>query len=312
MKITIIAPFAFGYTAHIHKALNAYKHIDTSILYLDKPGFIYKNSWHKVRNFVSKIFGKNLKKSFVFDRIQAEMSALGNQDIVFIIRPDLLDDKTLSLLKQATNEFIAYYYDSTRRFPRKADIINCFDKIYSYDKQDVENYGFEFLTNYIFDEQPTSPHEYQFFNISTNDHRFGLIENLAAYLKARKWTYNIQVFNGSPMPAEHVQIITKFQSIAQVAEMIKKTKIIVEIQRSDQIGLSFRIFEALGYRKKLITTNTDIVNYDFYKPQNILVIDEHNIDIPEEFVSSPYEDLAPEILDKYRIKNWVKPIFNLE
>ena len=65
-----------------------------------------------------------------------------------------------------------------------------------------------------------------------------------------------------------------------VEKLILKSKIIVEIQRNDQIGLSFRIFEALGYRKKLVTTNTDVVNYDFYNPQNILVIDENNIEIP--------------------------------
>ena len=67
----------------------------------------------------------------------------------------------------------------------------------------------------------------------------------------------------------------------------------MEIQRTEQVGLSFRIFEALGHRKKLITTNKDIVNYDFYHPQNILVVDENTIEIPEEFVTSPYVEIEP-------------------
>jgi hypothetical protein len=312
MTITIIAPSAFGYTSHIQRVLNAHDGVEASILYLDKPGFQYKNIGHKFQNFVSKLFGKNLKKTFVFDRIKKDMAAIGTQDAIFIIRPDLLDDSTLQFLRAKTEQFIAYYYDSTRRFPRKLDIVNYFDTIYSYDKQDIKENDFKLLTNYIFAEQSATDYEYQFFNISTNDHRFPLIENLAGYLKAKGWTYNIKVFNGTPMEAEHVEIITEHQSIEQVERMILKSKIIVEIQRNDQIGLSFRIFEALGYRKKLITTNTDVVNYDFYNPQNILVIDENNIEIPEDFVSSPYVEIDDVILDKYRIKNWVKPIFGLD
>lgn len=310
-RMLIIAPFAFGYTAYIKKTLDQFAGVKANILYLDKPPFKYKNGLHRAQNFVSKIFGKNLKKTFVFNRIKKEVSQLGEQDIIFIIRPGLLDDGTLKFLKRSTKELIAYYYDSTRRFKRKIDIIPFFDTIYSYDKLDVNTYGFKFLTNYIFEEGKNNNHNYVFFNISTHDYRFPSLENLAEYLKEKKWSYNIQVYNGSEIPSEHVEIITAQKSIAEVSELIKASKIIVEIQRREQLGLSFRVFEALGYRKKLITTNKDIMNYDFYNPQNILVIDEDNIQIPDEFVASPYLEIEDSILSKYRIEHWVKPIFNL-
>ena len=312
-KILIIAPFAFGYTAHIQKALQQYKTIDAAILYLDQPAFSYKNTFHKAQNFFSKLFlGKNLKKTFVTDRIKASLTELGQQDEIFIIRPDMLSDDLLDFIKSYTNKFIAYYYDSTRRFSRKVDIIPIFDKVYSYDRLDVSTYDLDFLTNYIFEESNHQENEVQFFNISTNDYRFPLLENLANYLKQHKWSYNIQVYNGSEMPAEHVEIITTQKSITEVSELIQKAKIIVEIQRTEQVGLSFRIFEALGHRKKLITTNKDIVNYDFYHPQNILVVDEHTIEIPEDFVSSPYIEIDEKILSKYKIENWVQSIFGIE
>ncbi|QHI38966.1 hypothetical protein IMCC3317_43660 [Kordia antarctica] len=311
-KILIIAPFAFGYTAHIQKALQQYKTIDAEILYLDQPAFSYKNTFHKAQNFFSKLFlGKNLKKTFVTDRIKKSIEKLGKQDEIFIIRPDILSDDLLNFIKSFTNKFIAYYYDSTRRFPRKVDLIPMFDKIYSYDRLDVSTYNLSFLTNYIFEESNHVKYDYQFFNISTNDYRFPLLENLANYLKQHKWTYNIQVYNGSEMPAEHVEIITTQKSILEVSELIQKAKIIVEIQRTEQVGLSFRIFEALGHRKKLITTNKDIVNYDFYHSQNILVVDENNIEIPEDFVTSPYMEIDETILSNYKIENWVKPIFGV-
>lgn len=311
-KILIIAPFAFGYTAHIQKALQQFETVDAQILYLDQPAFAYKNTLHKAQNFFSKlIFGKNLKKTFVTDRIKASLTQLGKQDEIFIIRPDMLSDDLLNFIKDKTQKFIAYYYDSTRRFPRKVDIIPMLDKVYSYDRLDVSTYNLSFLTNYIFEESNYVKYEHQFFNISTNDYRFPLLENLAKYLKENNWTYNIQVYNGSEMPAEYVEIITTQKSIQEVSNLIQKAKIIVEIQRIEQVGLSFRIFEALGHRKKLITTNKDIVNYDFYHPQNILVVDENNIEIPADFVTSDYVEIDSAILSNYKIENWVKPIFEL-
>ena len=62
----------------------------------------------------------------------------------------------------------------------------------------------------------------------------------------------------------------------------------------------------------MITTNKDIVNYDFYHPQNILVVDENNIQIPEDFVTSSYVEIDETILSNYKIENWVKPIFEIE
>jgi len=65
--------------------------------------------------------------------------------------------------------------------------------------------------------------------------------------------------------------------------MIQKVKIIVEIQHTEQVG----------------------------HPQNILVVDENNIEIPENFVTSAYVDIDETILSKYKVEHWVKPIFKL-
>lgn len=310
-KILTIAPYAFGYTDHIHNSLKSYDTVISSLLYLDKPSFQYRNITHKAQNFISKLFGKNLKKTFVFDRIKDQVSKLEIQDIIFIIRPDILDDHTLNYLKTRTKLFIAYYYDSTRRFPRKLSIVHFFDVIYSYDKIDVDRYNFKFLTNYIYEESHERDYNQLFFNISTYDYRFQYLELLAKYLKNNQWSYKILVYRASKFVSNGVEIITKQKSISEVSELMKRSKIVVEIQRTEQMGLSFRVFEALGHHKKLITTNNDIVNYDFYNPQNILVIDPENIEIPKKFVSSPYIDVDDSILASYRIEHWVNRVFNL-
>lgn len=69
--------------------------------------------------------------------------------------------------------------------------------------------------------------------------------------------------------------------------------------------------ECLAYNTKLITTNKDVINYDFYNENNILIVDKieeiEKIDI--NFFKSPYLELSKEILDKYSFEGFLKEIF---
>lgn len=83
----------------------------------------------------------------------------------------------------------------------------------------------------------------------------------------------------------------------------------IDIAHPNQKGLSMRPFEALGLKRKLITNNTDIKNYDFYNENNIFVVNDfNNIEIPDSFLNNPYEELPDKIYEKYYIKNWLKTI----
>lgn len=314
-KIVIIGPPAFGYTKYIADALEKRDDVEVNLIYIDKSTFKYRNKTHKIKNFLCKTFlGINLKKQYQDNLVLDKISVLEKQDYIFTIRPDLLKNKTLKTLKKNTKNNLAFYYDSITRYPRKGKIISYFDKIYSYDKEDIELHKFSFLTNYIYQESNIENHDYLFFNISTHDFRFKSLEKVAKYINEKRWSSKIFVYHSDPSveKSQYLEIIHQVKSVSEINDLMKHSKIIVEIQRNDQVGLSFRIFEALGHHKKLITTNIDIVNYDFYNPQNILVIDENNIEIPEDFVNSPYIEVDETILSKYRVENWVKPVFRLQ
>jgi hypothetical protein len=312
-KIVIVGPPSFGYLTKINEALTSFSGVESTIVLIDKSSFKYKNLLHRLLNSFSKVFlNKNLKKEYLNSFLIDSIKKLGHQDVIFMIRPDLLSPKTLNFLKTQTQSLTAFYYDSTRRFPKKIDIINYFDTVYSYDKLDVETYNLKFLTNYIFDERENVNFEQLFFNISTFDYRYQSMEELANYIDEKKWSKEILIYGSNGLKSDSLTLIHEQISVDVVADKINRSKIIIEIQRKEQIGLSFRVFEALGQRKKLITTNTDIVNYDFYHPQNILVIDEAAINIPEDFVNSPYIPISDKVLDKYRLRNWTKKLFDLE
>jgi hypothetical protein len=96
--------------------------------------------------------------------------------------------------------------------------------------------------------------------------------------------------------------------LSEVNDYINRSKVLLDINRLGQIGLTFRVFESLGLEKKLITTNADIKNYDFYNPNNILIIDEKNPVIPAAFFENEYEKIPESILQKYTLKGWTKTV----
>lgn len=70
-----------------------------------------------------------------------------------------------------------------------------------------------------------------------------------------------------------------------------------------------RTIETLGSKKKLITTNTEIENYDFYIPNNICIINRDNPEISESLLRSVYEDLDGELYFKYSLSGWISFVF---
>ena len=99
-------------------------------------------------------------------------------------------------------------------------------------------------------------------------------------------------------------------SLNEINQLNIKSETLLDINREFQSGLSFRIFECLGYKKKLITTNQDVINYDFYNPNNIYILDKDNPIIDPNFFNKKYEEIPSEILSKYTIEGWFNQIIN--
>jgi hypothetical protein len=86
------------------------------------------------------------------------------------------------------------------------------------------------------------------------------------------------------------------------------SRCVIDIENKGQHGLTMRTIELLGLKRKLITTNKDIVNYDFYNENNILIIDRKNPVIDESFFEKPYVMLSDEMYEKYSLKSWIMEV----
>ncbi len=312
-KITLIYPFAYGYIDLIADELKSHSNIIVTDIKTDTIKYKYPNPAVKVWNGITKLFGKNIKREFFNNQILNQITE--KQDIIFIIRPDLMDISVLETLKEKADNFIAYYYDSCKKYPKQLEIAYFFDEIYSYEKEDIEKYNFIETTNFVYD-QTIEKREIKFdlFNISSYDTRIHEIDAISKILFAAGFMINFILFWYEKLNYPHLTSTTRYLSLQETKEIISQSKAIIDIQRKDQEGLSFRTFECLGYRKKLITTNTAVKDYDFFHPNNILIIDSQNINTAQikEFLELPYVKIPPHIIEQYSIKTFINNIFKLK
>lgn len=89
-------------------------------------------------------------------------------------------------------------------------------------------------------------------------------------------------------------------------KLLLKARCILDYNITTLNGLTLRPLEALFYQKKLITNNRDIINYDFYRPNNIFVLGMDDISKIKEFIYSPYEEIDKEIVNYYDFESWLK------
>lgn len=312
MRITVISPFSFGYVDALVNKLEEYPGVNTLFIETNNFKYCYNSFYDRVNNFFLKnVLDRNLKDEFVSNEIKKECNNHPKQDIILVIRPDKLEVEMLQWLKNHTKTLISFYFDGNTSIPEQINLIPFFDKVYSYDKMDVEKHDLDFITNFIPSDIELKKSGKGLFNISSYDKRYLTLEKIAEQLKELNFPFKIIVRKEKSLNSEAIHIVKDYISLKEVTKFIENSSVLLDIQKENQQGLSFRVFEALGYEKKLITTNQDIVNYDFYNPQNILVIDGELPVIPKDFLETAYVQVSEEIKKKYRRESWIKRVFGI-
>lgn len=314
-KILFIAPDYYGFCNVVFDGLKRYSGCD--VQYLDSAsGYKYKNLGERVYNFFLKnLFKKNIKiirrEKYISDLISRM-----DYDILIVIGAYVLSSENLGLAIGKAKCSISIFWDSISKIPMQEEYIDKFDICYSFDKEDCCKYHLKFNPNFYFVEDSNIINEFDVSYLATYDDRMDGAIRIFEYFEKNNIRAKAKVFTYSPnkivgeLP-NNMEVIHKIIPFAESYQYYQDSKVILDIAHSNQRGLSFRPFEAMGMRKKLITTNIDIVNYDFYNPNNIFVIqDINNIDIPSSFFETDYQEIPIEIKGKYHLKNWVENILS--
>jgi len=286
-----------------------------TIIYKD---YKYKNKKEKIINFLAKTFlNKNLKKIKGSEMNVSTIAPDAVYDYVFVICPEFLFPKELAYVTSKGKKSIVYYWDGFEHFPAYIATMKHFDEKFSFDPVDVKKYNLNFITNFYFAEGRNPNPEYDLFFLGSYDSRFTTIAKIVSAVEKQDKKIVVKIYSDrlekvKEQVPEAIEIIDQYIPFEETKELMNKSKIILDIHKDIQHGLSFRVFEAMGFGKKLITTNADIVNYDFYDPQNIFIWTEATQSIPEEFLNSPYRELPQAIYKKYSQENWVKTVLDLK
>jgi hypothetical protein len=271
-----------------------------------RTSFRYKSFVQRAYNFLLKsLAGRNLKLDYYNALLEKSIRNLeSDYKNILIIRPDLLFDRHLQMLREHTDCFTAYYWDTVDVIPRKKNIVHYFDRIFSFDPADCIKYGFEFQPNFYYYENQPSETRYQIYNFSTLDSRRKIIEEIAVAMDGVGLSYLLKGFNKRPFKSEYIQYSPRV-SYHHMLEEARYCDVMLDVARPGQSGLTFRPFEAMGLNKKLITTNARIKEYEFYDPENILIVKPGNVRLEKDFFEAPFKNIPRSVKEKYHIKQWL-------
>lgn len=322
-SILLIAPRFFNYENEIKKEL---ENQGMSVEYLDER---FNNS------FLSKVLIRlkiNLLKNYfsnryynkIFQKIENE-----KYDYILFISPETITIKAIEKLKKNCNnsKFILYMWDSFRNRPEAIQLLKYFDKKYSFDKEDCKKYNLEFLPLFYIDKYKNSfnkKKDYLKYKISfigtAHEDRAKIVEKIKnefkgyptffyLYLASKKIYWFRKIFDKRLKNLKIENFKFKPLNHEEIVEITNNSEIILDIEREVQTGLTMRTIEiALGMRKKLVTTNAKVKEYDFYNKNNIFVIDRKNPKITEEFINNDYERISEKIYNDYSLKSWIKKV----
>lgn len=259
--------------------------------------------------------------------ILSKLKDAGSIDYALFIRGDLYSPDVLDLVRRHVDKaMVNYQWDSMQRYPAIFSTVDRFDRFLVFDPADWPSDQHNFLpaTNFYFDDDldygPAATTNF-YFTGCHQPSRTDVVTTFARLAERSGWQLDFNIFWWDPRSVDrarqiysgtNISILTTPLDFRRNLEQARRAAVLVDFVDNVHKGLSFRTFEALGYRKKLLTTNPDVRRYDFYHPDNIHVIEGNNFDGIAEFVRRPCHEIAPAIRKKYAFGNWIRYILDLQ
>lgn len=323
-KILFFSPAFFSYETRIKDAM---EQMGATVQMYDERAVVspFSRALLKIFPFVF-----NGKSNRYYRRIIKENSK-ENFDFVLIIRCDMVTEKTILMLKAVfpNAKLCLHLWDSMTNVKGIEKKIGLFDYATSFDTGDCErHHQLSFRPLFYVEEfcNKTSEIKYDLCFCGTihSDREFiinrvfeqaerkGLSTYKFAYLQAKFIYYFYKIFSKGFKKASKSSFSFEKKTIKEISEIEESSNVVLDIQHPNQTGLTMRTIEMVGAQKKFITTNRDIIKYDFYNPNNIFVIDRENPQLDFEFFEKTYEPIPKDVYRKYDLNQWVLDVLGVD
>ena len=322
-KVMVFSPY--GATKHYGQAIINELRLRGAIVY-DYDERPSQNSWMKV---IIRLFKKRIPQ--IFDKYIKKIIKLHKDekiDYILICKGEAFTPYTIKHLREAFNGVyvILYLFDVMHEYPMD-DVFSSCDRVVSFDPEDAKKHNLVFQPLFYVDDylkvKDAVDCEYDLCFVGTLYHpRHLFIKKLLKTFESQ----GVKVFAylyvpGFLMYAKEFICHFPFMPLKKVSlepltvegtiDILNKCKAILDLNPPYQVSLSSRAVESLVTRRKFVTINKHIIDYDFYNPNNILLLDIDNPIIPKAFLESPYQDVPKDVLYKYSVKGMVDSLFDL-
>lgn len=172
------------------------------------------------------------------------------------------------------------------------------DEFWSFDPNDSLKYGLNYNSTFYIRDKDKRKYNiiYDIAFVGRDKNRAGIIKQIEEEIDRQglaAWIYLVRDEKETILYDDYIKVV-------------KKSRAILDITQKGQSGLSLRFMEGLFLKKKIVTNNAKIKDYDFYKPDNIFVLGEDDISRLKGFLYSSYVDCDDAIMSHYTVDSWLK------
>lgn len=321
-KIALISPSFFGYEVSIkNELLNLGYNV---FHYDDRPA---NNIFHKVLI--------RLKATFlIYPKVTRHQRYLVNEilsndvDAVFLLNPELFSANMIKALKKdkPNIKIVLYIWDSLQNRPNLRALIEFTDYAYTFDRADSKSHPalnfFPLFYNAIFEKSTALNRKYNLSFIgSYHSNRAALFKLIrkepSLYIHIYIQGFLIKLIRSFPLLFNPRSLIlfwhhTTYNILSkeQVSQVFKESHAVIDLQHPRQSGLTCRTIEALASGCILITSNSDIRNYEFFDDKVIYVMKDLD-DIPLNFIGGICPQNLKTMQDKIshlRLDRWLNHV----
>ncbi|MHC8947786.1 glycosyltransferase family protein [Sphingobacterium hungaricum] len=252
-----------------------------------------------------------------------------NFDYLLVIRGEVVPEFFLKEIKKANPNIVLIFYnwDSFKNTNHSVPLLRYYDRKFSFDPYDSKNKGIAFRPLYFFDDfrnltKSTSPDIDLLFLGTAHSDRYIISNTLKQdlekegfrmycfyYMHGRVIYLIKRLFEKSFKAFDYKKLSFKSLTTEDILALYARSNVILDINHPNQTGLTMRTFEAIGAKKKLITTNREVLKMPFYNHSNVLLLDRDNLKFDLKFFSGEYQNVSDELYDKLSIDGWLYNLF---
>lgn len=322
-QVLMLSPQFFNYEMEIRKSL---ERLGAEVTWFDE---------RPSNSFTTKVLIR-LNKKMIQRKVNHYYQNILNQlqqkqqsfDFILLISPETISARLLRNFKEAFKDakVILYMWDS---FANKGalELVPLADRVLTFDSNDARKYNLILRPLFYIDiyKKIEVEEKYDLLFIGTaHSDRYNFVKKLIPqlpgnfrtklyfFLSSKKLYWSRKMLDRNFRSIRYADVSFVSLSHIENSRLVHESNVVLDINHPAQIGLTMRTLETMGAQKKLITTNGDVVNYDFYDPLNILVIERIDPVIPKAFLTSKFNPSNADLLDKYSIQGWIKELFELK